>query len=98
MVFFVVIIFYFKFINDNNDNKNNNLYFYSLNGSCVKTQFTWILRQDPMVMGPALGPNGNGSCVLLDPASRPKSNGSCVRTQGQWVVCQAQSLGSYVRT
>jgi hypothetical protein len=36
-----------------------------------RTQFSWVLRQDPRVMGPASNP------ILLGPALGPKANGSC---------------------
>jgi hypothetical protein len=41
--------------------------------SCLHSQFSWILRQDP---------------ILLGQASEPKGDGSCIKSQGSWVLRQ----------
>ena len=28
-----------------------------------RTQENWVMHQDPILLGPAAGPNGNGSCI-----------------------------------
>jgi hypothetical protein len=72
---------------------------------CVKTQFSWVWRQDLRLLGPASRLNFLGTCIktqlswvrfqysrLMGPASGPNSNGSCVRTQFSWVRRQVPTL------
>jgi len=42
--------------------------------------------QDPIRLGPAPRPNGNGFC------GGPKSNGSCLKTQFAWVLTRTQII------
>jgi hypothetical protein len=34
-------------------------------GSCLRTQLSWVLYEDPRVMGPASGPIMIGSCLWI---------------------------------
>ena len=61
-------------MNIQNYNKNNNIYNTTqdpitlgsdsgpnAHGSCIKTYFAWVLREDPKEMGTAVGPKNVGS-------------------------------------
>jgi len=59
------------------------------NGFGVRTQFSWVPRQNPRIMGPAEDPILLGPVedpILMGPTSGPNSLGSGVRTQGSKVL------------
>jgi hypothetical protein len=52
------------------------------NRSCVRTQFSWVQLQDPIVLSLRQDPS------LMGPVSGPHSIGPCVRTHSSWVCPQ----------
>jgi len=58
------------------------------NGSIIGTQFSWVLHQDPRIIGSSSGPNFlgsylriQGSWVVVGPPLEPKAHGFRLRTQ-----------------
>jgi len=54
-------------------------------GSCVRTQYYWVLQHDSVLLGSVLGPKANGSCVRTRTQTHPPWVQPQTQTQPSWV-------------